>query len=62
MKRHTCVICKKKRYEDRMKKVFISSWVCLNTCENNEDIKTGKKIKELISQLKKINIKHLTGR
>ena len=64
-KRHTCIICKKKRYEENMKNVFLNSWACsVNIymsyldymCYEHNDIRLVKKILELKSQLKVVSL------
>ena len=62
MNRHTCIICGKKRYEIKMEKILISSWVCIKDCSKHEDIPKAKEILSLYSQLKHINNKHLFTR
>ena len=63
--RHTCVICKKKRYERYMTKVLVSSWACKdgsffgNCCDHNEIIK-GQEILDALSKFKKIKLKHFS--
>lgn len=63
MKRHTCVICKKKRYTGFMKKAFSHSWVCANgICENHKDIVAIKKIIKLYRDLEKVTKVHIFGK
>lgn len=67
MKRHTCIICGKKRYEKNMKNVFKSSWACtkndfdfiLDICANDKEIILAQKIIEDLKNLKKIHIQSL---
>ena len=44
MKRHTCIICGKKRYEDSMTNVFYSSWACTFLCSNHVQIGLAKEL------------------
>lgn len=61
-KRHTCIICGKKRYSRFMKMVLVSSWVCNDSkCLQHHDIKLSEKIRSDIQKLKKVNIKHIIG-
>jgi len=63
MKRHTCIICKKKRYEDKMSKIFeIGGWACKDKCEEHKDIEIGINIIMLHKKLKKINYRYLFGK
>lgn len=62
MTRHTCIICGKKRYEKKMEKAFLHSWVCVETCSEHQDIPKAKEILSLYSQLKHITNKHLFTR
>lgn len=64
MNRHTCIICKKKRYADRMEKVFLNSYVCNDKieCKENEEIKISKEIIGLYKKLKIVNRSHLFGK
>jgi hypothetical protein len=64
-RRHTCIICKKKRYESKMKKVLVNSWACrylernMNSyCYEHKEIKIGEKILEDLKKFKIIKIKH----
>ena len=59
MKRHTCIICKKKRYENRMTKVLTTSWACNDKCIDHKDIEIAIKIKILYRQLKVLNRQHI---
>jgi hypothetical protein len=70
MKRHTCIICKTKCYDDRMVNVFGKSWACeshpkyhglVNPCYCNEDIYIARQILDLSKQLKHISLKHLVN-
>ena len=63
--RHTCVICKKKRYEKKMTKVLVSSWACnctsfFKNCCDDEEIIIGTEIINKILKLKKIGLKHFS--
>ena len=52
MKRHTCIICGKKRYERVMRNVFQQSWTCsLEKCLFHADVLTVKKILLLSKEL-----------
>ena len=60
-KRHTCIICKRKRNESRMINVFSNSWACekykhLGNCYCHSDIYIMKKIISLESELKILNL------
>ncbi len=59
MKRHTCVICKKKRIEIKMSKVFLQSWACNYKCVENREIIEAEQILFMISKWKKLSLKHL---
>ena len=65
MKRHTCIICGRKRYERSMKKVFLHSWACSDKhsfnryCYEDEDIKLAIKILDDISKIKNPVIKNI---
>lgn len=61
-KRHTCVICGKKRYEDRMKKVFIQSWACISSCYGHNDVIIGEKMLSLEKELKVLKRNKIWGR
>ena len=66
-KRHTCIICKRKRYERNMKKVLMSSWACkdeyhFQVCCDNKDIKIAEHIKEELKKLKHLKIQHIVGK
>ena len=66
-KRHTCIICGRKRYEFHMKKVLVSSWVCTDkyhfqVCSDNEEIRVAEKISEDLKKLKHIKIQHILGK
>ena len=63
-KRHTCVICGRKRYEYFMKSVLRNSWACkdkyhLQVCCDNEEIRIAEKIIEQISNFKFIKKNHI---
>lgn len=68
-KRHTCVICGKKRNEHRMKNIFGNAWVCgVNdsyfsriTCADHSDIFLSIKILNDLKKLKKIRITHIAA-
>ena len=65
MKRHTCIICKRKRNEIYMKNVFKSSWACkdsyhFSVCSDHTDIRVIIKIFDLLKTLKHLNVKHLS--
>jgi hypothetical protein len=65
--RHTCIICKRKRYERYMKRVLINSWVCtdkyhLQYCCDNKEIRIAEKIKEELKKLNHIKIQHIIGK
>ena len=60
-KRHTCIICKRKRNESYMVNVFSSSWACekskyFGNCYCHSDIYIMKKIILLNSELKILNL------
>jgi len=67
MKRHTCIICGAKRYEEHMKNVFGNSWACAKSkyyfqssvCCEHEEIKDAIKVKEIVKNWKHLNYKHL---
>jgi len=67
MKRHTCIICGKKRIELKMKNVFGSCWVCTTndfmfvteTCSDSKEILIALRIIEDTKKLKNINLKHI---
>jgi len=66
-KRHTCIICKRKRYEIFMKEILVSSWVCTDEykhkfCSDNEEIKIAVEFKKKFDKFKYINVRHLVGR
>jgi len=66
-KRHTCIICNRKRYERYMKKVLVSSWVCTDEyhfqfCSDNEEIKIATHIQLELKKLKHIKIQHILGK
>ncbi len=65
-KRHTCIICGRKRYEKSMRKIFLNSWACSDTkfnihsyCYEHPDIKLAKKILEDISKIEIYTIKNI---
>ena len=64
-KRHTCIICKKKRYEPLMLNVFGQSWACgiegftNPACSDHGDIETMKEIQGLSVTLKILNVRAL---
>lgn len=68
-KRHTCIICGKKRFEYRMSNVFGNSWACrVNdshfisfTCVDHSDISYSRRILSDLKKLQCINIKHLVA-
>lgn len=65
MKRHTCIICKRKRNETNMKKVFHSSWACTDKyyfqyCCDNKEIYEAIAIIKKLKTFKFINLKHLS--
>jgi hypothetical protein len=65
-KRHTCIICKRKRYELYMKQVLFSSWACkdkyyFQVCSSHSEIRLAEKIREDLKKLKIINIKHIVS-
>lgn len=64
MNRHTCIICKRKRYANKMEKAFLNSYVCNDNleCKQNKEIEIGKQIIVLYGKLKKINKMHLFGK
>ncbi len=60
MKRHTCIICKMKRYEINMKTVLERSWVCKDkNCHKHKDIPIGEEIIRLYKKLKIVCRPHL---
>ena len=66
-KRHTCIICNRKRYERYMKPVLYSSWVCtdeyyLQFCCDNKEIKIAENIKKDLEKLKHIKLQHIVGK
>jgi len=66
-KRHTCIICKRKRYEHNMKQVLFNSWACkdkyhFQVCCDNSEIRIAEKIREDLKKLKHIKIQHITGK
>lgn len=66
-KRHTCIICKRKRYERNMKNVFGSSWACTDkyyfqTCYVHNDIYLAKKIIEDIKKLTVLSYAHIKNK
>lgn len=66
-KRHTCIICGRKKYEYKMENVFNNSWVCTSRnfdfssylCCEHPDILIAKKILNDFKKLKKIRVRHL---
>ena len=66
-KRHTCIICNRKRYERYMKPVLQSSWACKDEyhfqvcCDNNEILVSERIIKDL-KKFKYINMRHIVGK
>jgi len=63
--RHTCIICKRKRYELKMKKVFLSSWACSDpfysqNCSNHPEIKQANIILQQLKGFKHITLKHFS--
>lgn len=62
MSRHTCVICKTKRYEYSMQRVFGSSWACSSprSCFKHPDILIILKITKDINKLQILNLSHLS--
>lgn len=64
MKRHTCIICKAKRYSKNMKPCLVSSWVCCTDkhyCCDDVEIVAAENILSDLRKLKKINVKHILG-
>ena len=69
MKRHTCIICGRKRNEHYMINVFANSWACekndfkfiLPPCYVDSEIRIAKQIILDLKKLKKINIRHIVG-
>ncbi len=66
-RRHTCIICNRKRYERYMKPVLHSSWACkdeyhFQVCCDNKEIRIAEKIIEDIKRFKHINIRHIVGK
>ena len=66
-KRHTCIICKRKRYEIYMKSVLSSSWVCkdeyhFQVCSDNEELRIAERIREDLKKMKFIKIQHIVGK
>jgi len=69
MKRHTCVICGKKRNEYRMKNVFGNSWACTvndsrfirTVCSDHSDFSYVNRIFRDLKKLQCINIKHIAA-
>lgn len=64
-KRHTCIICKRKRYERNMTKVLVDSWACKDTyyfkyCCDNEEIRIAENMLIDFKKFKHVKIKHLT--
>jgi hypothetical protein len=65
MKRYTCIICKRKRYEQNMKNVFGNSWACTDKymfqyCCDNKEIYEARIIIEKLKTFKHIGLKHLS--
>ena len=66
-KRHTCVICNRKRYERYMKPILTSSWACKDEyyfqhCCDNEEIRIAENILKDLKKLKHIKLQHIVGR
>jgi len=69
MKRHTCIICGRKRYQVFMKNVFSNSWACeksdskfyFTPCYCHSDIILAQKILLDLKKLKILTNKHLLG-
>ncbi|WP_321777786.1 hypothetical protein [Sulfurimonas sp.] len=66
-KRHTCIICKRKRYEYYMKSVLKSSWACKDKyhfqyCCDNKEIEIAENIRQELKKLKFIKIQHIIGK
>ena len=72
MKRHTCIICKRKRNEFYMKKVLINSWACNDTyssyrgfnfspCCDNKEIRIAENIIGELKEFKYLNVRHISG-
>jgi len=64
MKRHTCIICKRKRNEMYMENVFYNSWACKDKynfkyCYCNKEIDEAKIIIDKLKTFKHISLKHL---
>lgn len=70
MKRHTCIICGSKRYENSMKNVFLNSWACsiplsyqrwtYRVCADHIEIIEAIKVIKIVSNWEKISLKHLS--
>lgn len=66
-KRHTCIICKRKRYERYMKPILFSSWVCkdeyyLQVCSDTEEIRIAERIREDLKKMRFIKVQHIIGK
>jgi hypothetical protein len=59
-KRHTCIICKKKKVESKMILLLLelNNWFC-SDCKNNSDINILIKIHHLKNTLKNKNLRKL---
>lgn len=65
MKRHTCIICGRKRYERNMKNVFLNSWAChdiysYKPCSGHPEIVKAIKILETLKNFKHIKLRHFS--
>lgn len=70
MKRHTCIICGSKRYENSMKNVFLNSWACSiplsykrwthYVCAGHIEIREAIQVIKIVSNWNKISLKHLS--
>ena len=67
MKRHTCIICKKKRYEVYMTNVFGNSWACSSNvwyrytgylCVDHPDIRFVQTILTMKDRLEVLSLKN----
>ena len=66
-KRHTCIICGRKRYEHYMKPVLSSSWACKDKyyfqyCCEHEEIKQAQEIIDMLKKFKHIKRLHIFGK
>lgn len=59
MTRHICIICKKKRIEIKMSRVFLNSWACKDKCIENREIIEAEQILFVVSKWKKLSLKYL---